>query len=524
MKMIKISFVACLLFLTAFVNAQYNIKWSELAKCKGTTSQIIPISGANFFTLRWQGGMLGSMYLANHSQFIANSSGKVQYVVGKSLATYEGVSAINGKVVVFLSDKFEGKDILYMQKYGTDCKQEGSAIELTSFELPNNWNKRGYFNVINSQNKEFLCVEYDIPGSKSAKQKIGYKVLTDSLEVVAEGEYESPYNPEISEISNRYLSNTGDYFFACKIYNTNERGRVKDRSTLEKAILIQVTPDGLDEFELDLDSKRIFDMGFSSDNNRIMTFTGLYGDAERGNSGIKGIFYFRLDFDKKEIIDEGFEKFSKDFITQDWSEREIERANRREANGKSAPQLFNFDIRETITLKDGSIIGMLEQYFVRQVTSNDYRSNMTSSTFYYYYNDLIVYKIQPNGTFEWVKNIPKSQVSVNDYGYYSSVASFATKDKLVIFFNDNLNNYDQKGAWNNNVYTSSFRKKTNTVAKVEIGLRDGEVERNTFFDRSETSALAVPKLFEIHYKNHEMLLYLIINRKEKFGLLNFGTN
>jgi hypothetical protein len=265
-------------------------------------------------------------------------------------------------------------------------------------------------------------------------------------------------------------------------------------------------------------------MGFSSDNNRIMTFTGLYGDAERGNSGIKGIFYFRLDFDKKEIIDEGFEKFSKDFITQDWSEREIERANRREANGKSAPQLFNFDIRETITLEDGSIIGMLEQYYVRQVTSNDYRSNMTSSTFYYYYNDLIVYKIQPNGTFEWVKNIPKSQVSVNDYGYYSSVARFATDDKLVIFFNDNSNNYDEKGVWNKNEYTSSFRKKTNTVAKVEVGLKDGVVERNTFFDRAETSALAVPKLFEIDYKNKEMLIYLIINRKEKFGLLNFETN
>ena len=111
--------------------------------------------------------------------------------------------------------------------------------------------------------------------SKSAKQKFGYKVLTDSLEVVAEGEYESPYNPEISEISNRYLSNTGDYFFACKIYNTNDKGRVKDRSTLEKAILIQVTPDGLDEFELDLDSKRIFDMGFSSDNNAPKTVSFL---------------------------------------------------------------------------------------------------------------------------------------------------------------------------------------------------------------------------------------------------------
>lgn len=519
--MMKIWLTSFALILVLFANAQYNIEWSELIKTKGNTSKILPVSGANFFTLRWQGGMLGSMYLANHSRFVVASSGKVQYVVGKSLATYEGVSTINGKIVVFLSDKFDGKNILYMQKYGSDCKPDGPAIELASYEIPNSWNKRGYFNIINSQNKEFLCVEYDIPGSKTEKQKFGYKVLTDSLEVVTEGEYESPYDPNISDISNRYLSNTGDYFFACKIHDTNEKGRVKDRSTLEKAIVIQITPDGLDEFELDLDSKRIFDMSFSSDNDRIMTFTGLYGDAEKGNSGIKGIFYFRLDFDKKEIIDEGFEKFSKDFIMQDWSEKEIERANKREENGKSAPQLFNYDIRETITLADGSIVGMLEQYYVRQITSNDYRSNVTSSTFYYYYNNLIVYKIQPNGTFDWVKNIPKNQVSINDYGYYSSIARFITKDKLVILFNDNLNNYDEKGVWNNNVYTASFRKKTNTVAKVEVNLNDGSIERNTFFDRLETSALAVPKLFETDYKNKQMLIYLIINRKEKFGLLDF---
>ena len=519
--MVKICFYCCLFFISGFVRSQFNIEWSELTKSRGNTAQILPISGANFFTLRWQGGMLGAMYLANHNHFVVNSSGKVQYVVGKSLATYEGVTTLNGKVVVFLSDKVEGKNILFMQKYGDDCKRDGAAIELTSFDIPNNLGKRGYFNIINSQNKEFICVEYDVPGSKSEKQKFGYKVLTDSLEVVSEGTYESPYDLNVSEVSNRYLSNTGDYFLACKIYNVNDKGRVKDRSTLEKAILIQVNPDGLEEFELDLDGKRIFDMGFSSDNDRIMTFTGLYGDPERGNTGIKGIFYFRLDFDKKQIIDEGFEKFSKDFIMQDWSEREIDKANRREANGKAAPQLYNYDIRETITLDDGSIIGMLEQYYVRQVTMNDYRSNMTSSTFYYYYNNLIVYKIQPNGTFEWVKSIPKNQISVNDYGYYSSVARFVTADKLVIFFNDHLNNYDERGVWNNNGYAASFRKKTNTVAKVDVNLKDGSIERNTFFDRAETNAFAVPKLFEIDYKNKQMLIYLIVNRKEKFGLLKF---
>lgn len=520
--MIRIFFVTGIIAITSFVSAQYNIKWSELTKVKGSTTGILPVSGSDFYTLRWSsGGLFGAMYLGLHSDFMITRTGKVKVNIGSSIAKFEGVATVKDQVVVFLSDKFEGKNILFMQKYGTDCKPEGPAVEVTSYVMPKNWKRKGYFNIINSKDRAFLCVEYDIPGSRVENQRYGYKVFSDSLEIVSEGEYEAPYDPEISEISNRYLSNTGDYFIACKIYNVNEKGRIRDNSTLQKAILVQITPEGLDEFELDLDGKRIYDMGFSSDNNRIMTFTGLYGDANRGNTGIKGIFYFRLDFDKKEIIDEGFEKFAKDFITEDWTEKEKERSDKREARGKSAPQLYNYDIRETITLEDGSVVGMLEQYYVQEIFINDPRTNTYTTNYYYYYNNLIVYKIQPNGTFDWVKNIPKSQVSTNDRGYYSSVARFVTKDKMVILFNDNLKNYDESGKWNANVFAMSYRKKSNTVAKVEVNLLDGYIDRSTFFDRSETNALAVPKLFETDYKNQQMLMLLIIGRKEKFGLLDF---
>lgn len=520
--MIRIFVAVCITFFSFFSNAQFEIQWGPLTTVKGSTTGILPVSGSDFYTTRWSGGaVFGSMYLGLHSQFMISKTGKIKTNIGNSIAKFEGVTTVKDQVVVFLSDKWEGKNILFMQKYGADCKPEGDAIELASYVMPKNWNRKGYFNILNSKNRDFLCVEYDIPGSKVENQRYGYKVFSDSLEIVSEGEYESPYDQSISNISNRYLSNTGDYFIACKIYDVNERGRIKDNSTLEKAILIHITPDGLNEFELDLDGKRIFDMGFSSDDNRIMTFTGLYGDANRGNDGIKGIFYFRLDFDKKEIIDEGFEKFAKDFITQDWSEKEKEKSEKREARGKPAPQLYDYDIRETVTLEDGSVIGMLEQYYVQEVFNNDPRTNSYTTTYYYYYNNLIVYKIQPNGTFDWVKNIPKSQVSTNDRGYYSSVARFITKNKMVILFNDNLKNYDEFGRWNSHVVSMSYRKKTNTVAKVEVDLLDGTVDRSTFFDRSQTDALAVPKLFETDYKNQQMLILLIIGRKEKFGLLDF---
>jgi len=520
--MVKQLFLVLAIISTSLAHAQYNVKWGELAKVKGRVTSVLPVEGSTFYTTRWNGGVFGSLYLGNHTNFVLASSGKVQSRVGNSVASVEGVTTIHGEVVVFLSDKIEGKNTLFMQKYGTGCQPEGTAVELASYTMPKGWKRKGYFNILHSQNGEFMCVEYDIPGSKEENEKFGYKVFSSEMEVISEGEYEVPYAPRTADVSNRYISNTGDYFLACKVFNVNEKGKVKDYSTLEKIILIQVTPDGLDEFELDLDKKRIYDMSFSSDNDRIMTFTGLYGDAGKGQTGVKGIFYFRLDFDKKEIIDDGFEKFAKDFITEGWSDKAKEKADKKEAKGKGAPQLYNYDIRETITLKDGSVIGMLEQYYVRQVTTRDPRTGATSTTYYYYYNNLIVYKIQPNGTFDWVKNIPKYQVSTNDGGYYSSVARFVSDNKLVIFFNDNLKNYNEKGVWNQSVNAASYRKKSNTVAKVEVDLLDGHVDRRTFFDRTETNAYAVPKLFETDYKRQEMLVVLIYGKKEKYGLISFG--
>lgn len=519
--MVRILCALWLFFFGSALYAQDPIKWGELTPIRGAATGIIPRDGSNFFTTRWTGGLFGTMFLGKHEHFVLTKTGKIQTVVGKNIVTFEAVGSISGQIIVFLSDKQAGKHTLYMQRYDSLCQPSGVAEVMAEYELPRNWRKSGSFNITYSQNGSFMCVEYDVPNLKDDKQEFGYTVFTDQLAVFSTGNYEPPYELNAFEVSNRYLSNTGDYFIACKVFNVSENGRVKDNSTLEKAVVLHVTASGLNSFDVDLDGKRIFDLGFSSDNNRLMTFTGLYGDPDKASFGIKGIFYFRLDFDKKQIIDSGFEPFSVDFITEHWTEKERQKAQRNDNQGKFAPQLYNYDIRQTVTLADGSIVGLLEQYYIQQVSSPEPRSNAGSFTFYYYYNNLIAYKIQPNGTFEWVKTIPKFQASANDYGYYSSVAHYITDDKMVLFFNDNLKNYDAKGNWNQSVFQTSYSKRTNTVARVEVDLKSGEVERKTFFERSDTKGLAVPKLFQTDYKNRQLILLLIFGKKEKYGILNF---
>lgn len=499
-----------------------QIEWGELQKVTGRLWRVLPVEGSSFFAHRYSGsGLLQTQSLARYEDFSLVTREKVQPKVGNSVAVINDVISMNGKVLVFLADRREGQNLLYMQQYDSDCLPEGEPRLLAEYTLPKGWNRDSYFNVRQSQNQDFLCVEYSIPGRNSENDRFGFKVLNGTFETVSEGEYESPYPAQISSISNRYLSNTGDYFIAMKVYQANERGRIRDYSVLDKVVLMQVTPEGLDEMELTLDGdKNITEMTFSSNNNDLMTFNGLYG---RGAFSAKGVFYFQLDFKKKEILNRGFTEFGTDFITADWSDRAKERAEKREAKGKGEPQLYNYEIRDNVTLADGSLVGTIEQFYIVTRTTYDSRG-YARTTYYYYYKDVIAYKISATGEFEWISKIPKYQQSVNDGGYSSSIASYVTDDELVVLFNDNARNYDDVGNYiaGNNPSAASYSKRSNCVARVELDLATGQSERRLFFGREEAEAIAVPKLFLTDYKNKQMLIVLQIAKKEKFGLIKFG--
>lgn len=521
----RLLLVILLFFNSHSIFSQESIEWGPLVKSKGQVNKIMPSSGSTFYTVRFQGGQfLGSNYFNYQTDFQSHKMGKIKSVVKNSTANLQFVFMINNYPYAILTDKVDNKELLYAQKYDTTCQAVEDPIKLSEYTTErNNWKSRGYYNFLFSQNNEFFCVEYDVPGSKDENERFGYRIFTKDFEVVSQGEYELPYLKSEASVSKRYLSNTGDYFITVKVYENEEKKRFfKDNTTLSKILLMHVKSSGLDEYELNLDGKRVTEMTISSDNNRILTFSGLYGTKEQSkkNEGVKGIFYYRMDFDNRKELDFGFQDFQKDFITQGWSEREIDRAQKQEDKGKGSPQLFDYEMKEIHTLIDGSIIGVLEQYYMNTVTYTDPRG-YSRTTYYYHYNDVIVYKINSEGEFEWVKKIPKTQITANDYGYYSSISNYINEQNLVFFFNDNLKNYTEEGKWNQNTFEASFTKRSNTVAKVQVDLKSGDINRTAFINVNETKAIAIPRLFNVDYSKNEMLMYFIYGKKEKFGLIHF---
>ncbi|MDH4472618.1 MAG: hypothetical protein QE487_08400 [Fluviicola sp.] len=520
---LKSTFLAIAFFATANqITIAQEVEWSELVKSNGRGTVIYPEQGKNFYTTVWSGGMLAGNYqLKRYEDFMPIAQEKIVLKTESGVGSLNDMIIVNGKMVIFLSDKADKQNKLYYQLYTESCTPVGIPTLLAEYEMPKGWNKSGYFNVIQSKNKAFFCVEYSIPSTKTESERFGYKVYNNEFNVVSEGEYESPYDPKEADITNHYLSNTGDLFLGLKVYNTNDRGKVRDYTSLKKYLIFLIKDNDMTEMNLDLGDKRITDMTFSSDERRILTCTGLYGE---GSASTKGAFYFQVDFANQEIVNEGFSEFTKDFITQDWSEKQKTKANKREEKGKGAPQLYSYDFREVHTTADGGVIVVMEQYYVIVHTTRDARTGATTTTYTYYYNDIITYRVQEGGQFEWIQKMNKRQVSTNDGGYYSSIGGYFTDDKFIMFFNDNTKNYTETGDFflgEKGLYAASYRKKTNCVAKVEIDLTNGEYSRNRYTSREETAAYAVPKKFTADYINSELFMYFQYGKKEKFGLLKF---
>jgi hypothetical protein len=520
MKTIQLFLIPIYIFLTTALNAQ-EVEWSELVKSAGRGTQIYPDKGKDFYTVIYSGGYLaGSLKLQRHEDFLPVAAQKIQKRTESGTGSINDYILINGQMVVFLSDKVDMQNKLYYQIYSKDCLPTGEPIQIAEYTIPKGWKRSSYFNVIQSKNKEFFEIEYSIPGGKNENDRFGYKVLDNLFNVVSEGEYESPYPSKESDFTNHYLSNTGDLFIGMKVYNVNEKGKVRDFSSLRKYLVFLIQNGELTEMELAIGDKRVTDVTFSSDDKRVLTCTGLYGE---GNVGTKGVFYFQMDFKNQEIINEGFSEFKKDFITQDYTDRQKEKAEKNEAKGKGTPQLYNYDFREVHTAADGGIVVVMEQYYMVVTTYTDSKGN-TRTTYTYYYNDIITYRVKESGEFEWIQKINKRQVSTNDGGYYSSIGGYFTDNKFVLFFNDNNKNYLESGEFEKpekGVASASYRKKTNCVASVELDLNTGDFTRKLYTSRAETNAYAVPKRFEVDYVNNEMFMYFQYGKKEKFGLLKF---
>lgn len=512
-----------LFFQTVCFTQSNNIQWGPLEKQYGNLQAILPGDGANFFTLTNSGGrFINSYYISEYEQSMKFQSSKVKIVAEQGIANLEKVLTVNKRPLVFLSDKINGQLCIYYKELTEDLKDIGLVTEITCYKnIQNKYLSRPNFDVFQSTNGRFTLISWEIPGKKESRDVYGFSILDSNLTVFNSGVYEIPFDGNMATIQEHHISNSGDYFMSViEHLKPNDRLFSRNFNNYKATHIYQINKDSLDEFSIDLEGNRLNSISMKSTDS-VFTLTGLYA-SRLSNRGISGVFYTRIDFKSKSIINKGFIPFSDSRINRNWSvgrERYIKRTR-----GANQPELYNYNLRNMELLSDGSIVGSMEQYYVYSRTNYDTRSGSSNTINYYYYDDIVAFKIGKENKFDWLTIIPKSQSSINDGGPYSSYANYVDGNNLCLIFNDNIKNYNEFGEFQTDrgIRSFSLSPRRNAVAMVKIDLKTGDANRSTLFKQKEIRSIAVPKLFYVNREAKEMILYAITRWKGRFGLIQYG--
>lgn len=527
--------------LTNDANIQWSAEYSE--PNNSFLSKVIHADQNGFYALRVQG--LGSK--KTKPSIFVESYDKGQMKLKKSVELdlkfknkrrdFENVIMAGGQMYFLTSfnNQAKKKNYLFAQKVNLKTlKPSQKLIKLGEVATKNLYQEGGFRHHLSKDTSKVLIYSM-LPKKKRQPERFSLQVFDNQLNTLWSKEVRLPFNDEKFAVEEYKVDNDGNVYMLGVIYQDKVRVRRGGKANYQYVILAYRNGgESVEEYKINLSKKFITDLTFRVAKNGDLIFSGFYSD--KGTFSVKGTYFFRLDPVTKEIYNKNLKAFDFDFLTEYLSDNQYNKAKKKAQKG-GTPELYRYALDDLILRSDGGAVLVAEQYYVQRRYNNDYYGNSPygfgygfgnrysrfndpynrfNEEYEYYYNDIIVVNIQPNGEIEWTARIPKQQITRNDGGYYSSYAMSIVKDKFYFVFNDNFKNYEPNKK-PNKWYTYTGRNSVITLAEIN---KDGEVAVHPLFAETEASITTRPKVCK-QIGRQEMLVYGERGRKFRFGNLVF---
>ncbi|MGB0933970.1 MAG: hypothetical protein ACPGU5_06780 [Lishizhenia sp.] len=521
--MVKFSCVlfTILLALTSYAQ-NFDLTLADEYKSKGSLIEIQSVNSEAFYTTRISRAFhRNNIYLEYYKNFELKASEKAPYKVNGTFGNFEELKIIGETPYCFLSDQTDKRKQLFALKLDTALNVLFESTPLLEDPVQRNRSTEESFRFIQSKNKNYLAVYINITLKGDVYDTYRFVVLDKKLNRIHSGDIQCVTPVEKTVLSNAYLSNKGIFYLGTKEYELDaSRKLIKKYSLLSGLHLYRSVNREIAHQKIDLTTTVITETAIFELKNNQLVLSGMFRNINSAeNNSIDGAFYAVIDFEKVNPVRLTFEYFSDSFITDGWSFKEKKSAFRKKEKGKSEPQLVNYKLRDfTYDSIKETFTGIAEQYYVEERSSADSRGYITTS-YLYYYNALIVYQINNEGKFEWKSKIPKAQVSVNDYGYLSSITWLKNNEEMLLLYNDNKKNYSENGNYiEKDLSAATMSAKSNTLTLCTLNLQDGSFERNNLGTMTQNkNALLVPKLCEKASNDQELTIYLTGRKGGQFG-------
>lgn len=327
---------------------------------------------------------------------------------------------LDDNILVFYVKETKKSNTISGQILNATATPLGEEIFIDS--LPLNY---GELKIQLTDYKNQLLIQYQ--DEEAAGTMIGLILLNLNLTIVQKSLVVISSDKKIP-IQSVFVDST-DFFNVI----TMPEEKAKDEELKKYSLTHINTKNGVQSvFPIDLDEMPYEDVRFDFDKvNNNLAISGFFTLNE--DNGAEGYFYEIFDLDSSRVTSKKFTKFTDEFILSLTGKE----------NSKKNPGLYSFDVKDVILRYDGGAIIVAESVYKssEQSDANVFVSPTSpgfKSVIYYYYNDVIVLSLNPEGNEDWRSIIRKKQVSQDDKGFYSSFAIVNTNTDLHFVFNEDI--------------------------------------------------------------------------------------
>jgi hypothetical protein len=495
----------------------FDIQWGEEFKApkRSSLDDIVGHDATGIYAIKVRGGIFGTDYTLERYDKNFRPVHSVDLAIkdeGPDVHI-EHILHLRNKLLMFyvVPNRKTNKSELYAREINKQTLTPESA-KLMLGEADEGRVVRGIsFNFRTSRDSSKVGVSFNFPNEEKDKSSYGFIVLDDQLRLLWKKLVAVPYPASLFNVEAFKVDNSGNVYLLALSYKEKRRSKRRGKPNYNYEVFAwSQQGDQMKQYPISLEDRFLTDMQIEVVDNRNLICAGFY--SAKGTFSIKGTYFLTVDLASKEIKTKSFKEFDIDFMIENMSDREAKRAVKKQERGEEV-EMYEYDLDKLLVGKDGSAILVGEQYFVEEVTSTSYVNGRATytTTYHYYYNDIIAVKINPQGQIEWAEKISKSQHTASDGGFFSSYTLAILKGKICFFFNDHPENVNYKGIGR----PIPYRAKESIVILASLNQK-GEQTRQPVFALRDIEVIMRPKVCE-QISNHDVILFGQRKKTQQFA-------
>jgi len=330
-------------------------------------------------------------------------------------------------------------------------KLAGSFLTLVSIMgIPFSTTTTDKFDILTSEDSTKILIQYrkkpKVKRDTKSHDIIGVKVFNSDMTPIWNKEFKMPYTERRLDLLDFAVDNEGRGYILSKVFkddSNEDKKKKRDKNANYHIELFRLLQGENEIAKTKIELDGIFINGislFESGNNQLYCagyynkglLKGNFISKKHNKSSADGVVIFKLS-KEGEILKTITQEIPLEVINIYISDRAKAKNEKKEKDDES--ELQNMVLRDLIIYNDGSLALVGEQYYMVE-----HRTQKSVYYTYHYYN-IIITKINADGSLAWMNKIPKKQIGRNGKGGMS-YTYLSTSDYHYLLFLDNVKNME----------------------------------------------------------------------------------